>query len=69
MLYLPGIAGITYADGIHVVVLECDVVQEDGTCDPAQTVVEVLSRNTNPLSQADLDKLAPVARGLLPGKI
>jgi hypothetical protein len=64
MLLFAGVAGIAYADGEHVVVLECDEVQEDGTCNPAKTVVEVYSRSSQPLKEADIDKLAPVAERL-----
>ena len=59
-----GIAGIAYADGEYAVVLECDEVREDGTCDPSELVVEVLSRDGTGLSHADIDKLAPVAERL-----
>ena len=57
-------AGIAYADGEYVVILECDEVQEDGTCHPDKTVVEVYSRKSLPLSQADIDRLTPVAESL-----
>ena len=63
-LILSGVAGIAYADGKHVVVMECDEVQEDGTCNPTETVVEVYSRSSQPLLEADIDKLAPVAERL-----
>ena len=59
-----GIAGIAYADGEYVVVLECDKVQEDGTCNPTETVVEVLSRNSEGLSAAAIERLTPVAERL-----
>ena len=57
-------AGIAYADGEYVVILECDNVQEDGTCHPDETVVEVYSRKSLPLSAADIDRLSPVAESL-----
>jgi hypothetical protein len=59
-----GVAGIAYADGEYVVVLECDDVQADGTCNPTETVVEVYSRKSLPLSASDIDRLVPVAEGL-----
>lgn len=59
-----GVAGIAYADGEFAVVLECDEVQEDGTCNPTETVVEVLSRHSTSLTKADIAKLVPVAERL-----
>ena len=59
-----GVAGIAYADEEYAVVMECDEVQEDGTCKPSETVVEVLSRHSTTLSQTTIAKLSPVAEGL-----
>ena len=59
-----GIAGIAYADGEYVVVLECDEVQADGTCDPSKTMVEVLSRSSRALTQEVIERLSPVADSL-----
>ena len=61
---ISGIAGIAYADGEYAVVLECDEVQEDGTCNPAKTVIEILSRYSTKLSAAAIQKLSPVAHQL-----
>ena len=63
-MFSAGIAGIAYADEEYAVVVECDEVREDGTCNPSETVVEVLSRHSTPLSHADIERLAPVAERL-----
>ena len=61
---MQGIAGIAYADEEYAVVVECDEVREDGTCYPSELVVEVLCRHCTGLSQADIDRLAPIAERL-----
>ena len=65
MLHISsGVAGIAYADGEYAVVLECDQVLEDGTCDPHETVVEVLSRHNTKLSSDVINRLSQVAQKL-----
>jgi hypothetical protein len=55
---------IVYADGDLAVMYECDVVQEDGTCDRSETSIGVISRTSDKLDDAAIEKLAPIAKQL-----